>query len=193
MTTLNLVVDANDEDAHERGDDTLFDDTFTECFIIAGDQTFLRWNSGFLFTGAGDISQADTINTCVATFECSTVVSDDPDFDAYFEKVAAPADFTATADVHNRSKTAASVAHDQVGVGADEWISDDLSVPLQEVVDALDITGGIMLLCFGHFNAGTGFKVETNETPAGTPAKLDVTFTGAAADIVLFRRRIEGD
>ena len=171
------IIGASDEDAHEKNNDTGFDDTSTVLRQTSHTNSANRFNTGLVFTGLGELSQSDTIDVCNFRQTANHVNTDDANIDIHMEDVATPVDFTATADVNSRTRTTAAVGWSADALGASEVTSPELKTVLQEVVDDFELTDTVCLLLIGLGDATKNYYAISYDQSTTACPDLHVEYT----------------
>jgi len=194
VTTLNLQVDADNDDARELDDGTNFTASSTTLPIYSNVLPNSRWHMGCRFTGV-TIAQAATIDS--ATFQGYVVDAgfDDPNLDLYCHDVDNTDDFAATADVktrHDSERTTAGETLTATGVGTGWYSFPSMVSPVQEVIDRGGWSSGnaLMVLARGKSDSDTLFYIRAHDGNKAQAAKLDIDYTAAAAGSLVIPRRL---
>ncbi len=180
MATLNLQVAASENDAFEAESGGIMDIANDDVSTISSSNVALRSWGAFRFP-VTQLVKGDHIVSCVLQAYISGTLTDDANFDIYFEKVASPAIFTTTlSDITDRTRTTALVAwvEDSLGIG---WASsDDLTAVLQEVLD-LFTPDAIVIILKPNTDVTKNFSPRAYDFSDGTlAAKLDIEYIGQA-------------
>lgn len=182
MTTANLVVAANADDATERADGSNFTAGSVLLQADASTSASLRGVVGLRFVNGG-IPQGAVITSATLAVRVANS-NNDPRLDIHGELAATTQNFTDNADVIDRVRTAASVAWVDADLPAAFANAPDVATVVQEIVDqaSWDETA-LTLILVGRNDAPSPFNIEAKE--AGDPATLTVEWTvgggGAAA------------
>ena len=180
MVDVDEQVGAGADDAKEADDNTSFADTGTILFYDSNTDAAVRSNTGHRFQTVA-VGQADTIDVANIQVKVSFTSTDDPNLDILAEDVDDSADFSTTADVTGRARTAASVAWVATGVGTGFKTSPDFKAVVQEVVDRGSWASGndMMILMDGKADTNLLFRSFSYENATADAAKLHIEFTAA--------------
>ena len=175
MTTLNLQVGADDDDAHEFDDNTNFDPSAIHIQYADSVDPDARWNGGFRFQSV-TIPPGSTIDS--ASVQLYVTVSE-VHVDILAEDVDNAVDFATTADVTGRTRTTASVNWDANITGDEFNTSPDIKAVIQEVIDRGGWASGNAIVIFfdGMTTENELGKAQSYENTPANAAKLDITYT----------------
>jgi len=133
MPIVNPQVGAGNCDAHEKNDDSFFDDT--EVYVdMLSNIASSGFTGGFVFTNV-TVPQGAHIVTAYLTLYVYEEARDDAYVDIYGEDEDTVNNFDDEADIVNRTKTAASVPWQQDGLGIGWENSPEIKTVIQEIVD----------------------------------------------------------
>ena len=147
MPTVNLQVGAGNQDAQEQQNDSNFTSTGGTLALASNTTESNRIDGGFHFSS---VSIPFGAKVSAADFQpyMFNVALDDPNCDIYCEDADDAADFTADADLVNRTRTTASVEWVETGVGTGFVSAPDISAPVQEVLDRSGWASGNDMLVY---------------------------------------------
>ena len=178
MTTVNLQVSANNDDAYEYGDDTGFtanDNQIRHTGWASADGITL---AGHRFTSVDVPKDAQIVTATLQLFILVTSV-DDANFDIHAEDVDNAVDFAANADVVNRVRTTAAVLWDEDSLGTGFKSSPDIKAVIQEIVNRGSWASGndLMIICKGKTDQGTkDCRSRAHDFDPSEAAKLDIEY-----------------
>ena len=179
MTTLNLQVGASADDAHETDGNTEFDATNVQIKMNDAPDPEERFNGGMRYTSV-TVPSAATIDAATTTLEISGTSTDSPQVDIFGEDVDNAVDFSTTADVTDRTRTAASVSWVDTNIGNGPKTSPDFKAVIQEIVDRGGWGSGnaIVILIDGKDQVEVEqFKPLSYDFASSTAPKLDIDYT----------------
>ena len=135
MTTLNLQVSANNDDAHEDQAGTGFDAGTNNCLAFSDSVAGNRDISGHRLTSVTVPKGADIITATIQIWPTNTS-SDDVNIDIFAEDVDDAVDFSTDPDVFSRVLTSASVSWVANSIGNTGFVtSPEIKAVIQEIVD----------------------------------------------------------
>lgn len=180
MTTLNLIVSADDDDAEEKDDGNGFNLGANNMNAHAANNA--RFNSGFRFQSVTIPLEAE-IESAVWKVVIVNVFVDDANIDIYGNDVDDSANFTDEADVTSRTLTTATVSWIADGITPSDGFSytdsPELKTVVQEVIDRSGWSSGnaLMIMGRGRTDANKNFQVQAHEAGTGIAAKLDIDYS----------------
>ncbi len=172
--TLNVI-----EDAHERDNDSNFNDSNTIIRMDDSTSGGGRFNGGFYFELSSAIGSGATIDDAYLILEMSGTA--EPDGTLYANDTGDADDFSTTADVTSRTRTAAGTAWSDSGLTGSQN-SPSFTSSIQELVDdnsGLASGAGVCILFISAANGSSTFRVESIDDGGGTPADLYIEWTEA--------------
>lgn len=181
MTTINVQVSANEDDAREAAGVV---GLANEGAVDAVDEYFgMRWTGITIPAGA-------IITTAWIDMWIIDDLNDEPDHTIYFEDNATPAVFTTGAsDISNRTPTTATATLSSADLGASasgDWLSDletmpfpELKTIIQELVDSYDYSSGgaMAAIIRGSADAGRDLRRGDYSSDTTKAAKLHIEYT----------------
>lgn len=178
MTTLDIPLAADADDAHERQSGADFDATAAAIIANANATEASRFVGGFRFDGV-TIAPGSTIDVAYITVVASATNVDDPNVDIHLEDADDPANFTDNADVQSRVRTTANTQWTATGIGTSPVNSPSIVTAVQEVVDRAGWASGqaMVVLVVGRSDANTSFRIAANEHATLAAAALHIEYT----------------
>ena len=175
MTTLNLQVSANNDDANEQQNDTGFNAGSSSTKADSSANIADRSISGHRFTNVTVPKDAQIITATIQIKPANTSL-DDANIDIHAEDVDNAVDFAATTDVWNRARTTASVAWVADSLGASYVTSPELKTVIQEIVDRGSWASGNALMILLKGKSDVTKQLRPLAFEAIDPVKLDIEY-----------------
>ncbi len=183
-TTIDEQVGAGADDAHEQHTGGGF--TSTASFIKMDDDfgDAFRFISGSRFSSVA-IGNADTIDVATMDVNVLGTSTDDASVNIHGEDVDAADDFSTTADVFSRTKTAASTEWTAASIGAGWNTSPGFISAVQEVVDRGGwASGNAMVIFLTGRDAidNQPFRAKSYDGDTALAPKLHIEYTGVGGE-----------
>lgn len=183
MTTLDIALAANEDDAQERQNGSDFDATATSVLLTANTSEASRFTGGFRFDNV-TVPAGATIDAAYITVVALTTSVDDPNVNIHLEDADDPVNFADNADVQSRVRTTANTQWTATGVGTSPVNSPSIVTAVQEVVDRAGWLSGqaMVVLIVGRSDANATFRVASFEHATLAAAALHIEYTAPAAN-----------
>lgn len=183
MATLDLRVEDDLDDAHERQDDTNFSNSSTVVQHSAGFNSNQRFSGGHRVTGL--TIKGTTINVCHLVVQAAATSVDDVLVIISAEDVDAAVNFDTTQDVNDRARTTASVAWAADSIGTGEVNSPSIVDIGQELADRGSFgDDGAVFFMNGDSSAQKTFNTFSHETDPDDAVLVHVEFTAGGVTFV---------
>ncbi len=192
-STLNLQVGASADDADEADDNTNFDSVGAAAFANSNTTAASRYNEGARFTSV-TIGQGDTIDAATMQDYIYNTTFGHSNVDIHAEDVDNAVDFSTTADVTDRIRTAASVAWVEDIASTGFATSPEIKTVIQEIVDRGSWSSGnaLVLLSIGKSDTNNEFRIRSYDWVTTDAQKLDIDFTAGGAAVLLPQSKLIG-
>lgn len=179
--TVDVGVSAGNMDAHEASDGANFSSGATALRAESSGTASNRYFSEGIFTVTGPAS-GDTVNVAYITIKAVSTATDDPNVDLKCEDVDSAADFTATADVTSRTRTASSVQWTATGIGTGAVNSPSIVTPVQAILNRAGWVSGNKLGIFadGRSDAAQTFRTIPYDSSSTDCWQFHLEYTAAA-------------
>ncbi len=184
MTTLNVKVGAGADDAYERDNGTSFSGTASQLRSHSDALANNRHNSGMRFNNV-TVPNAATINSATLKIWGTFAGSDNVNCELLCEDVDDAANFTDTADVTSRARTAVGATWIEDSIGTGGSISPDFKSAPQTVVNRAGWSSGADMVAFldGKSNIAKVIFFDSYEGDSTEAAELDALPTPAAVSV----------
>lgn len=170
MATYSASVAASTDDADQVGSTVDISGTTLNA-NSASQRIGLRFTSVTIPPGA-------TITAATLDLEFTSSSFDDPDVTIYGDDTDSAATFTATSnDISNRTQTTATVNWTASSVGTGIVTTPDIATIIQEIIDRAGWSSGNAVAVVIKGNGSSSFIRIRAYDGAGTPVKLNITYT----------------
>jgi len=173
--TVTVQIEANTDDAIQReSDGEMFLNISASTWRASANPTYRYWGGDRWVIS---IPQFSTINSANYTGYCNSDSNDSANFNMHFQMAASTVTFNATAfNLTDRDRTTASVSWvaSDLGIGWHE--SSDLTIPMQELVSAYDVTS-IVMIARPNTDFSTNMSWCSHDGDPALAAKLFIDYT----------------
>ena len=139
--TVDLTVGASSDDAKENVSTGAMNLTSARVALVSSTSATGQRAAGCVFTGGPFPSKQSRITAAFVTVDVALSSKDDANGKLRFERSASPATFSNTAfDLSQRPLTTSFTPWVEDGLGVGLTSTPSLAAPLQEVIDAFDVT-----------------------------------------------------
>jgi hypothetical protein len=170
MATVDLIVGASSDDAHEASTGTVSTNAGTLTVDAAGEYIGLRFNNV-------TIGQGDSIDAAELTVNVVTTAADSPNVDIHCEDADDAGAFSASSNnISSRARTSAKTTWSATNIGTGDH-TQGIAAAVQEVIDRPGWASGNDLVVILVGLSGTDFRINSFDNSTSLCARLDITYT----------------